>query len=82
MLASPSQLQERDPYSDLLRDPVKGYERFPSLRVIPLDSDTSSLVVEHAAYDLGAARRDANVMLPIDRLRELAEEGVAARADS
>ncbi|MBT4676297.1 MAG: hypothetical protein HOB67_00405, partial [Acidimicrobiaceae bacterium] len=32
--------------------------------------------VTHFAYDLVPAREDANIVFPVDRLRELVDEGV------
>jgi D-proline reductase (dithiol) PrdB len=36
----------------------------------------SSLVVDHVRYDRGCVQADANCLFPIDRLRELAAEGL------
>lgn len=47
----------------------------PSFRVISSDVDPSRLTITHKYYDHKGADRDINVVLPIDRLRELAEEG-------
>ena len=47
-----------------------------SYRVIPTDVDTRDLRATHFAYDLTDARRDPNVVFPIDTLRGLAAEGV------
>lgn len=47
-------------------------------RVIPGDSRNNDLVMSHgaASFDRTGYQRDLNVVFPIDRLRELAEEGV------
>jgi D-proline reductase (dithiol) PrdB len=45
-----------------------------SLRVIPRDVPTASLRATHFAYDLTDARRDPNVVFPIDTLRRLERE--------
>jgi len=47
-------------------------------RVIPGDTDGSDLVMSHgaASFDRSGYQRDLNVVFPIDRLRELAEEGI------
>ena len=45
-------------------------------REIPTDVDTRDLRVTHFAYDMADARRDPNVIFPIDTLRALAAEGV------
>jgi D-proline reductase (dithiol) PrdB len=47
----------------------------PSFRVIPRDADPRQLGITHRYYDHTAADRDINVVLPVDRLRELADEG-------
>jgi D-proline reductase (dithiol) PrdB len=47
----------------------------PSYRVIPLATPRGALTITHRYYDHGAADRDLNVVLPIDRLRELRDEG-------
>lgn len=47
----------------------------PSFRVIPSDVQTDRLTITHKYYDHTAADRDINVVLPLDRLRELAVEG-------
>ncbi|MBC7780562.1 MAG: selenoprotein B glycine/betaine/sarcosine/D-proline reductase [Proteobacteria bacterium] len=49
-------------------------------RVIPGDVDADDLVMSHLStnYDRTGFQQDANVVFPIDRLRELADEGVIA----
>ena len=44
-------------------------------RVIPGDAKTSDLMVSHGGYDNADVNKDINCMFPIDRLKELAEEG-------
>lgn len=44
-------------------------------REIPTDVDTGELRVTHFAYDQEDARRDPNVIFPIDTLRTLVAEG-------
>ncbi len=44
-------------------------------RAIPADVDTAELRATHFAYDLTDARRDINVVFPIDALRALAADG-------
>lgn len=46
-----------------------------SIREIPSNTPTSELMVTHGGYDNSDVNKDINSMLPIDRLRELAEEG-------
>jgi D-proline reductase (dithiol) PrdB len=47
-----------------------------SFRVIPKDVRTADLRTAHFAYDQTDARRDPNVVFPIDTLRRLEEERV------
>jgi D-proline reductase (dithiol) PrdB len=47
-----------------------------SFRAIPTDVKTSDLRTAHFAYDQTDARRDPNVVFPIDTLRGLVKEGV------
>jgi D-proline reductase (dithiol) PrdB len=46
-----------------------------SFRLIPTDVDTRDLRVTHFAYDLTDARRDPNVVFPLDTLRAMVERG-------
>ena len=46
-----------------------------TFREIPGDSKTSDMMVSHGGYDNADVNKDINCMFPIDRLRELAEEG-------
>jgi D-proline reductase (dithiol) PrdB len=48
----------------------------PSFRVIPGDTATTDLAVDHVHYDTTDANADPNCVLPLDRLRELAAQGV------
>ena len=72
---------ESDPPFDM-NDP----EGDPSFREIPSDVDSRLLTITHNYYDHAPADRDINVVLPLGRLRELADEGqvgaVAPRAYS
>jgi len=47
----------------------------PSFRVIPADAPRAALTITHKYYDHSAADRDLNVVLPLDRLREVHAEG-------
>ena len=47
-----------------------------SFRAIPTDVKTTDLRTAHFAYDQTDARKDANVVFPIDTLRGLVKEGV------
>lgn len=44
-------------------------------REIPSDARVEDLMVSHGGYDNADANRDINCMFPIDRMRELAQEG-------
>jgi len=62
-------------YEQAVRDVRKARERFPSLRVIPAETPEERLRVGHVAYDIRAAQKDINVIFPLTRFRELAQEG-------
>src|SRR5579864_9624103 len=47
-----------------------------SWRLITGNVETGQLMVTHEHYDHRDADRDINVVFPIDRLRELANEGI------
>ena len=47
-------------------------------RLIPGDVEANQLMVTHEHYDHRDADEDINVLFPIDRLRELAAEGIIA----
>ena len=47
----------------------------PSFRVVPVDTPRAEVTITHKYYDHSAADRDLNVVLPVDRLRELAAAG-------
>lgn len=47
-----------------------------SIRAIPSDTPAAELRTAHFAYDQADARNDPNVIFPLDRLAELANEGV------
>lgn len=58
----------------------RGQERFhfkddTSIRVLPSDSDVSSLQVAHFGYPTAQVRLDPNCVFPLDRLRELEADG-------
>lgn len=44
-------------------------------REIPSDTPSSELMVTHGGFDNSDINKDVNAMFPIDRLRELVEEG-------
>lgn len=47
-----------------------------SYRVFPAEVDVQQFRIKHGHYDEADALKDINVVFPIDRLRELAAEGV------
>jgi len=51
------------------------YKDDATYRSIPNDVDTAQLRATHFAYDLTDARRDVNVVFPIDALNELNDNG-------
>lgn len=50
----------------------------PSYRLIPGDARAEDLTITHNYYDHRDADRDFNIILPLDRLRELRQRGVVA----
>ena len=62
-------------YEQAVRDVRKARERFPSVRVIPAETPEERLRVGHVAYDIRAAQKDINIIFPLTRFRELAQEG-------
>lgn len=46
-----------------------------SFRIVPGDGDSKDLMVSHGGYDNSDVNKDINCMFPIDRLRELVDEG-------
>ena len=53
-----------------MRDP----DGDPSFRTIPCGAPASALTITHKYYDHSAADRDINVVLPVERVRELVAE--------
>ncbi len=47
----------------------------PTFRALPLDTPVDGYTITHDYYDHSDADRDINVVFPVLRLRELAEEG-------
>ena len=62
------------------QEPMRGYPTFgdevPEIRRIPMDVDPAKLGINHPGYDHKYAKEDHNANLPLDRLRELTEEGM------
>ena len=50
-----------------------------TIRLLDADLPTGELTTWHTHFDTAAAREDLNVVYPIDRLKELAAEGVIGR---
>jgi len=48
----------------------------PQLSEIPIDTAHKNLRVRHGGYDVRGAQKDTNVNFPIDRMRELRDEGI------
>lgn len=48
----------------------------PVLSSIPVDTPKEKLKVRHGGYDIRGVQRDPNVAFPIERLRELEQEGI------
>ena len=63
-------------YEQAVREVRTATERFPSLRIIPAETPEERLHVGHVAYDIRAGQKDINVIFPLTRFRELAQEGV------
>jgi len=53
-----------------------------TFREVPTDVPTAELRATHFAYDLTDARRDPNVVFPIDALRHLVSEGFVGSLSS
>jgi D-proline reductase (dithiol) PrdB len=51
-------------------------------RVIPGGVDSAELMISHPYYDHADADRDVNCVFPLDRLRELAADGVIAAVNN
>jgi len=51
----------------------------PVLSEIPITTSRERTVVRHGGYDIRATARDRNVSLPIDRMNELADDGVIGK---
>jgi Glycine/sarcosine/betaine reductase selenoprotein B (GRDB) len=51
----------------------------PQLSALPFDTPREKLEVRQGGYDINGARMDPNVVLPLDRLRELHQDGVVGK---
>lgn len=58
------------------QEPFDGKNGDASFRVIPSDVDVADLTITHGHYDQKEAEQDVNVVLPVERIRELAELGI------
>ena len=65
-------LPDQSPFDESIRGGDRSY------RVVPGDTDVTRLRIGHRsdAFDRSGIEADKNVALPLDRLRELAREGV------
>lgn len=54
---------------------MKDSEGDATFRELPLETPREEYMITHDYYDHSDADKDVNVVFPIDRLRELAEEG-------
>lgn len=54
----------------------------PELSAIPLETSPEQMRVRHGGYDIHGVQADRNVALPLDRMRELDEEGIVGTAVS
>lgn len=50
-------------------------EKAPDYHVIGLDADPTKLRIDHHGYDHRFAKEDHNANLPLDRLREMVDDG-------
>jgi len=48
----------------------------PTMRVIPSSTSAADLMITHDYYDHSDADKDINIVFPIERLREMAAEGI------
>ena len=66
---APTQEEAIPRISEFLRNP-------PQLATIPVDTPKSKIRVRHPGYDIRGTQRDYNVVFPLDRLKEMEDEGV------
>ena len=50
-----------------------------TIRVLDVDTPADQIAVSHTHFDTSIARQDLNTVYPVERLRELAVEGVIGR---
>ena len=55
------------------------YKGEPTLSVIPMDTAMEDLQVRHGGYDIRSPQKDPNVVFPLERLRELRDDGVIGK---
>lgn len=53
-----------------------------TIRLLDIDTPTADLRIWHTHFDTAAAQADINVVYPIDRLKELANDGTLGRVAS
>lgn len=51
----------------------------PTYRVIPADAGAAELMITHNYYDHSDADRDFNIVMPLDRMREMVRAGTLGR---
>ena len=66
---------KHDPPFDMETERVNPMRGDPSWRALRADATAKDILANHLHIDTGYVERDLNVALPLDRLRELAEEG-------
>ncbi len=72
-----------DPPFDMETERKRAVWGDPSWRAIRADATSADVAIHHLHIDTGYARRDLNVALPLDRLRELAAAGeIGAMAET
>ena len=68
-------VHHRDQEPFVMRDP----DGDPVFRIIDNTRPLSTLMITHDYYDHKDADRDINIVFPVERLREFAEEGIIGR---
>jgi D-proline reductase (dithiol) PrdB len=66
-------LKEDEPFT------MADKEGDPTFRIIPRDTQRQRLCITHDYYDHRDADKDLNIVFPVDRLAELAAEGVIGK---
>jgi D-proline reductase (dithiol) PrdB len=83
LLSTAGLSMQGDPPFDMEMERQRPTQGDPSWRKLRSDATSATVEANHLHIDTGYIERDLNVALPLDRLRELAAEGVVgAVADS